>query len=143
MNKRYERDLIMGQENEIKFKKFMNSYENIKLKKYKDKYAELDFRYQNRLLELKSRTISHNQFPTTIVGENKIKKARRKNNFKTEFYFLFTDGLYRWDYNEDEILCIMDAVRTDRGRYEVKPHAYISIKNLKLINNNINSVKSI
>jgi len=140
MNKRYERDLLMGEENEKKFKRFMNKYENIKLKKYKDRYAEIDFRYENRLLELKSRNISHNQFPTTIVGYNKIKKARKKKNFKTEFYFLFTDGLYRWDYDEDEILCVMDAVRADRGRLEIKEHAYISIKNLKLINNSVKSI---
>ncbi len=140
MNNRYERDLQMGKENEIKFKKFMNKYENIKLKKFKDRYAELDFRYENRLLELKSRNISHNEFSSTIVGENKIIKARKKTNYKTEFYFLFTDGLYRWDYNEDEIMCIMDAVRTDRGRYEVKPHAFINIKNLKLINNSVKSI---
>ena len=143
MNKRYQQDVLMGEENETKFMNFMNSHQNIKLKKFKDKYSELDFRYENRLLELKSRNISHNQFPSTIVGYNKIKKAQRAKKFKTEFYFLFTDGLYSWNYNEDEILCVMDAVRTDRGRYEVKEHAYISIKNLKLINKNINSGKSI
>lgn len=137
---RFQSDIIMGKNNELKFKNYIEDKENIKLKQYKDKYAELDFRCDKRLLELKSRTICYNEFRTTMVGYNKIKKARRKKKFKTEFYFLFTDGLYKWKYNEEEISCVMPAVRTDRGKFEIKDHAFIHIKYLELISKNIISL---
>ena len=142
MNERYEQDVLMGDKNETKFKDFIEKTEFIKLNKYKDKYAELDFRYLNRRLELKSRGISFKEFPSTIVGYNKIIKTRKRQrkNLDTEFYFLFTDGLYKWNYNEEEISCIMPTRRIDRGKIEVKDHAYIPTRYLKFMSSEILSV---
>jgi len=136
----YEYDVKMGADNEIKFQNFLEKKENIKLDKDIDRYAEIDYRYDKRLIELKSRGICHNQFDTTIVGYNKILKAEASDDFTTEFYFLFTDGLYKWIYNDDEISCVMPCCRKDRGVIEVKDHAYIPIKYLRFISNEILSI---
>ena len=85
---------------------------------------------------------SFKEFTSTIVGYNKIIKARKRQrkNLDTEFYFLFTDGLYKWNYNEEEISCIMPTRRIDRGKIEVKDHAYIPTRYLKFMSSEILSV---
>jgi hypothetical protein len=146
MNSRYYEDKKRGMINEIKFKAYMEDTLNRPIKKYKDQYAELDFRDGRNLLELKGRGITHNQFPTTIFGYNKLLKARRKSNqgYHIYFYFLFTDGLYRWKYKDDEndIVCISPVRRVDRGRIEVKEHAFLNIKDLEFITNKFVSVNN-
>tara|TARA_R110001599_G_C12107198_1_gene647616 strand:- start:376 stop:840 length:465 start_codon:yes stop_codon:yes gene_type:complete len=146
MNSRYYEDKKRGMINEIKFKAYMEDKLNRPIKKYKDQYAELDFRDGRNLLELKGRGITHNQFPTTIFGYNKLLKARRKSNqgYHIYFYFLFTDGLYRWKYKDDEndIVCISPVRRVDRGRIEVKEHAFINIKDLEFITNKFVSINN-
>ena len=146
MNSRYYEDKKRGMINEIKFKAYMEHTLNRPIKKYKDQYAELDFRDGKNLLELKGRGISHNQFPSTIFGYNKLLKARKKYNqgYSIFFYFLFTDGLYRWKYKEDEndILCISPVRRVDRGRIEYKDHAFLNIKDLEFITNKFVSINN-
>ena len=88
MNSRYYEDKKRGMINEIKFKAYMEHTLNRPIKKYKDQYAELDFRDGRNLLELKGRGITHNQFPTTIFGYNKLLKARRKSNQGYHIYFI-------------------------------------------------------
>jgi len=144
MNNRYYQDKKRGMINEIKFKAYMEHTLNRSIKKYEDQYSELDFRYGKNLLELKGRGIKHNQFPTTIFGYNKLKKARikHKQGYHIFFYFLFTDGLYRWKYKSDEkdIVCISPVRRLDRGKLEVKDHAFINVKDLEFVTNKFVSV---
>ncbi len=81
MKKKYYDDYKIGLINEIKFQSFLEFTFDDDIKKYKDKYAEIDFRYYDKLIELKSRTIPMKQYPTTMVGYNKILKAKRKENY--------------------------------------------------------------
>ncbi len=90
----YKRGII----NEIKFKAFLDFKYDFDIKhieKVSDRYAELDFKVgENKFAELKSRTFKHNEFPTTMIGENKMIKAENnlKKNIDTDFYFFFTEG---------------------------------------------------
>jgi len=142
MNDRYDQDKKQSLINELKFKKYMEQELNRPIKQYKDRYAELDFRDQKNLLELKGRFIKYKSFKTTMVGYNKILKSRRKarQGYTIYFYFLFTDGLYQWKYNEDEIVCVTPVSRRDRGICEIKDHAFINIKDLKFITKKITSI---
>ena len=139
-NSTLKKDLKMGRINENKFKEFMEKKEDCKLKRFKDKYCELDFRVDNRLLELKSRNNKLKTYPDTMIGYNKIKKARKKikKGFNVEFYFLFQDGLYKWNFVDNQFTKRLGG-RNSWGEFENKLYAYIDIKNLELVSEEINS----
>ena len=96
----------------------------------------MDFINSKIIAELKSRRNKYNQYPDTMCGYNKIQQAEQsyKSNKGKEykFYFLFTDGLYCWDFNREEYT-------TRLGVSEKKEYSYINIKYLKLITTDINS----
>ena len=104
MNSVKVKDLRMGKLNEKKFTEYIEKNKNIKLKRFRDKYAELDFRSGNTLMELKSRNNTYKRYFDTMCGYNKIEKARKKikKGYKVEIYFLFTNGLYKWDFKEND-----------------------------------------
>jgi hypothetical protein len=141
MHQRKIEDLSFGEKNEIKFKKFIQEKENIKVNKFRDKYSELDFRCDKRLMELKSRKNSYNRYWDTMCGYNKIIKARKKiaKGYSVEIYFLFTDGLYKWDFKENDF-DVRKGGRNDRGEWEEKDYAYIPITSLELISKEIKSI---
>jgi hypothetical protein len=51
-------------------------------------------------VELKTRRINHNQYPTAIIGKNKIDFC---SNPDTRYYFVYqyNDGLYYIEYDKD------------------------------------------
>jgi hypothetical protein len=68
------------------------------------------------------------------------KKKYAQGNPDKEFYFVFafTDGLYYYKYNPDDILNYRKGGRVDRGYKEIKEYAYIPIYLLTYISlNNI------
>ena len=107
-------------------------------KKIKGKYAIYDFEGENFFVELKSRRSNYNQYPTTMVGQNKIDKAEVtvKTGADVYFCFNFLDGLYYWKYNKQETLdkvMFLKGGRFDRGRPELKDYCYIPIELLTKI----------
>jgi hypothetical protein len=50
-------------------------------------------------LELKSRRITHNKYPTAILGANKVKYAEGKD--KVWFCWNYTDGIYGLKYDKE------------------------------------------
>jgi len=141
MHQRKIKDLNFGKKNEIKFQNYIEDSEKIKLKRFRDKYSELDFRCDKRLIELKSRTNRYNRYWDTMCGFNKIEKARKKikRGYSVEIYFLFTDGLYKWDFKENDFN-VRKGGRNDRGEWEEKDYAYIPITSLELISKDIKSI---
>ena len=129
MKRTFKEDKINGDLNEHKFMQYMKNTQNINLTQSKDPFAEIDFKIKNKkhIIELKSRFIQYKEFDTTM----------KRKNYQTDIYFLFTDGLYKWEVNEDEIICTMPAVRLNRGKTEIKEHSFIPIKYLKFITNEI------
>lgn len=132
----------MGDINEKKFYTYMKE-NGKKIKSHKRKYSVFDYYFKDKVndkrveIELKSRNNSYEKYPTTMVGYNKIKYLQKYNK-KGVFYFLFTNGLYKWDYNEFEYK-VNQGGRRDRGKDEIKEYAFIPIKKLKLVNGELNS----
>ena len=94
-------DYKKGIENENKVLEYLNKDNINKFEKCK-KNCEFDFFNDEYYLELKSRSNKYNQYPTTMVGYNKILKAEQDQSKKYKFLFLFTDGLYCYDFIKDD-----------------------------------------
>lgn len=109
---------------------------------FEDRFARFDFFNCDYLCEVKSRSNRYNQYPTTMVGYNKVKMAeedRDNPDINYRFYFVFTDGTYCWDYKEGEYQVDMGG-RRDRGLPEIKEYAYIPIENLYLVTTEVKSI---
>lgn len=51
-------------------------------------------------VELKTRRIKHDQYPTAIIGLNKLKWCQRDPTKEYYFVFCYTDGLYYIKYDD-------------------------------------------
>ena len=109
---------------------------------FKNEHSTMDFINSNIIAELKSRRNKYSQYPDTMCGQNKIDQAeasyKLKKNKEYKFFFLFTDGLYCWDFDPNQYTT-REGGRNDRGSNEIKKYSYIDIKYLKLITDKINS----
>ena len=65
-------------------------------------YATMDYIDQAKtvFVELKTRRVRHNAYPTTIVGVNKISFCKDESK-KYYFVFSFLDGLYGIKYDKE------------------------------------------
>tara|TARA_R110000787_G_scaffold21669_6_gene63799 strand:- start:861 stop:1112 length:252 start_codon:yes stop_codon:yes gene_type:complete len=69
-----------------------------------------------------------------MFGYNKIVFLRGLNETsKFKFYFLFRDGLYVWDFHEDQFT-VREFYHQEKGAIH---QAYVDIKHLKLVDNNL------
>lgn len=93
-----------------------------------------DYEGDNCVIELKSRRNTKDKYPTTMVGYNKLIKARNLKK-PAVFCFQFTDGLYYYiyDFNDYDkgIIDIKIGGRCDRGINEFKEYAFIDVSVLK------------
>lgn len=130
-------DALYGKHQEIQVKRLLSDIYNKKFKYYsEDIYATFDFMSEDdsMILELKSRRCKSNQYPTTIVGLNKIEKAKElvKNDKIVKFLFNFTDGLYEWCLSEN--YTVAKGGRTDLiGKKGWKDYCHIKVCNLNLV----------
>jgi hypothetical protein len=132
-------DLQMGELNENKNIDDLSSFFKTIFIKDKNKYAIIDWSNQSNTiyLELKSRRLNHNDYPTTIIGINKINYC--KDPTKTYYFaFSFLDGLYFIKYDKDlfktfQIKKQQIKYRSDVGHIEIKENIHIPIKLLTKI----------
>jgi len=91
-------------------------------------YHYFDYQCPNCFVELKSRRNTKDRYPDTMVGKNKIDRASQSER-PVFFCFSFTDGLYYWKYNKEDIsngnVEFRTGGRNDRGRPEYSDYAYI------------------
>ncbi len=133
MNK-FELDLNFGFKKEDDCECHINKY--FKTKVIKTIKGHLfDYFDDNGYYELKSRRNTHNKYPTTIIGLNKIKYVENNPNNTYHFLFWFSDGLYYIEYNKEQFSKyeITLGGRNDRGKVEIKDYLYIPITDLKKI----------
>ena len=117
---------------------YLNSkHKKDKYELYKEKNSVMDFYNDKYECELKSRKNKYDAYPTTMLGLNKVQDMKPDKKYR--YYFLFTDGLYRWEYNKDDFVT-RNGGRCDRGKYEIKKYIYIDIKKLKLLTTRITSL---
>tara|TARA_R100000231_G_C5286200_1_gene153171 strand:+ start:179 stop:667 length:489 start_codon:yes stop_codon:yes gene_type:complete len=149
-NKVYLSDLKSGNINEDKVFNWLNQniYKEEPLEKSPDKYSVFDFVSKEVIIELKSRNVDYRSFRSTMIGLNKIKYANKLLEDLSEsvltrpqvlFLFLFKDGLYQWELNNNQYYTKMSG-RKDRGAVEQQEYAYISIDNLTLITDKLSSI---
>ena len=107
-----------------------------------DKFCVYDFFKDNIYIELKSRKIKKDAFPTTIVGMYKINhtKSMVTHNPNKEYYYFFKfidddEHLYYWKYNEEDMedWKITNIQRRDRKNKKPVPHLNIPIDKLTKI----------
>ena len=134
---KFNKDYEKGISNEDRVLEFLNKDNINKFCKCSKNY-EFDFMNSEYIIELKSRRNNYNTYPSTMCGYNKLKIAEDNPENKYKFLFLFTDGLYEWEYNKDEYT-IKKGGRKDRGKFEYKDYAYIGIDKLKLLSDNVTS----
>jgi hypothetical protein len=135
-------DLKYGKIREKYVIKYLN--ENIfiedNLQLYQNEKKQVDFRNNEIVGELKSRTNSHTYYDTTFFGYNKIQYLKEINDKRVwKFYFLFTDGLYVWTYNEDQYE-IRDYEHKERGWIK---QVYIPVNFLECLSRKIKNHKDI
>ena len=84
-------------------------------------------------IEIKTRNIKHNQYPTLFFSYPKYKYINRNPDYKYYFVYNCKDGKYLYEYNKDDII-IGKGGRTDRGRNEYGRICNIPASLLKKIN---------
>lgn len=100
------------------------------LKKMKS-YSVIDFRSDKAYLEIKSRRVRHDQYPTCLIGANKIEEFRR-NKLKNYICWLYTDGLFylpvdldAWNYQTRIITTRRDCGIEHSEVYEI-PYGHLT-----------------
>ena len=129
----YNNDIKMGSDAEIEVMPILETFFNEKLYKNTDKYALFDFENATKLIELKTRNNKKNKYPTTMIGKNKIDFGSHSNK-DVYFVFKFTDGLFYYKYDCNDVLENGIGGRSDRGKQEYKSYVYIDVNLLTKIN---------
>jgi hypothetical protein len=135
---KFNNDYEKGISNEDRVIEFLNKDNTDKFCKCSKNY-EFDFMNTQYTIELKSRRNNYSKYPSTMCGYNKLLIAEDNPDNTYKFLFLFTDGLYEWEYNKDEFT-VKKGGRKDRGKCEYKDYAYINISKLKLLSDDIKSI---
>jgi len=119
-----------GWDREDIMKPYIEKELNTEINKYSNQFEIFDYYNDDLEIELKSRRVKHNQYPSTMIGVNKYIKGKKyiKNGKKVYFFFNFTDGLYVYELKENSNLEIKTGGRYDTGIF--KDYCYINIEDL-------------
>lgn len=118
-------------ENENRTKIVIEECLKIRLKKLSQTHVMDFLGSDSRYYEVKTRTNTHDKYPTTMVGYNKLEFINTYDKTCC-FVFNFTDGIYYYEYDKTKLdeLEIKTGWRND-GKSKPKLHAFIPIKYLK------------
>jgi hypothetical protein len=92
-------DITFGTASEIANIDLLQNFHDTTLER-KGGYAIFDYENPTKTIfvELKSRRIAHDRYPTAIVGENKVKAC--EDDCQYWFAFCYTDGVYVVKYDK-------------------------------------------
>jgi hypothetical protein len=95
-------DIQFGTASEITNHQLLEAYLNKTLNR-KGGYAVFDFEDPSRTcyVELKTRRIAHDKYPTAMIGLNKIAFCVSEPDIEYWFVFCYTDGLYTIKYDRE------------------------------------------
>jgi hypothetical protein len=132
--------IIQGLRNEERLFPLIKELYGDDLNKIDGMFAPFDYQSPTKLIELKSRNLNHNKYPTTMVGYNKIELAKLERDRKVIFLFAFYDGLYEWEYTDKNfeeiggVGCVLSRpgyVNTSNTYFNPnKEHLYIPVDKL-------------
>tara|TARA_R110002020_G_scaffold45395_1_gene129888 strand:+ start:6014 stop:6490 length:477 start_codon:yes stop_codon:yes gene_type:complete len=134
-NQRYIEDLIMGENGEIDAHPHLNARFG-ELKRTTYTYARIDYTNDKYIIELKTRSCNHNAFDRDgglMFNYSKIKDYQKKED-KRKLIFAFNclDGLYFWEYKEENYTTGIGG-RKDRGCEEIRKVAKVKSKDMECL----------
>lgn len=139
MNQIKENNIKQGAAAEKRLlKKLQEKFNDRHLYKSCNTFDPFDFYGMKTVIELKSRNVCKDDFPTTMIGMNKIEMCETLYELqgkKIYFVFEFIDGLYYWRYNKEKVkqYSVEFSGTMKRGKDERKNHLMIPIEDLKMI----------
>jgi hypothetical protein len=120
-------DLAYGTTNEQTQQTRLEKFFNKKLNR-RGGYSTFDYDDGATLfVELKSRRIPHNKYPTAIIGANKVETAEKNPNRAYWFCYAYEDGIYGIKYSKEVFDTFQheDYSRGERADYHNRPqHCY-------------------
>ena len=134
--KKFELDYKFGTDEEDILLDIFKINFNKKIKKSKIKNSWYDYYCDNVYYEMKSRKNKFDKYPTTMIGLNKINRAKNQPHLKgLVFIFNFTDKIGYIEYNEEKFNTyeLKTGGRFDRGRIETNLYYYIPISDLTIL----------
>lgn len=143
MNLQKQNDLRFGFLNEKVIHKYLENYfGTLNNTADNDKYGkhfEFDKYNDKCFIELKTRRIKHNQYPTLMFGSNKYNKAQEllRGNPELRIFYVWKclDGCYYWEHDSSEYTERISG-RRDRGRIEENNCIHISTEYLTKLEGN-------
>lgn len=122
----YPRDYRFGTEQENIVLPKLKEFFKRDIQKSSERYCKYDFFDDEYNYEMKSRKNRYNQYPTTLITEDKIVGDK-----KIVFLFNFTDGLYYIEYDKDKFSKYERKMFSRAGvSWNEKSHVYINITDL-------------
>jgi len=101
MSHTQQKDLVFGYASEAVNRAVIEQFLNTTLEKT-ESYSVMDWSDKNKTVyvELKTRRINHDAYPTAIIGANKVAFCSDPNK---EYYFCYSylDGIYYIKYNAE------------------------------------------
>jgi hypothetical protein len=112
-------DVVLGSDSESRNFLTLQRYLSTTLE-HNGTYAVMDFSNPTKTVyvELKTRRIRHNQYPTALIGKNKIDFC---NDASKSYYFVYSyvDGLFAIKYNK----ALFDTFETSAYKRNDRPDA--------------------
>ena len=129
-------DLALGIPNESRMLNTIQSLVGQPLER-QGSYDVMDYTNPGRTIfvELKTRRIRHDQYPTAIIGLNKVEWCHNDPSKEYYFCFSYTDGLYYIKYDADLFKNFdrnMQYFRGDRDDCANNSNAIVYIPSTKL-----------
>ena len=135
-----QKDFQTGKKVEVKLLKKLNKLYNNSFVACANQYDLFDMvnNDKNIYVELKSRRNQLNQYETTIIGTNKIKKSiqHHKNNISSYYMFKFNDkkSIYYIKFEPELFNTFKTEYITRHDRQTTKLHTHIPTDLLKKLN---------
>jgi len=121
---------------EIKFLPIIKNYFKLENLKMTSQYHRFDYENEDTLIELKTRKIRHNIFPTLMFSNDKIKYGLLQNK-KMIFIFEYSDITLYIKYDKElfkKYVVKYINNRSDRGIMEYMNTIFIPLKDMKIMN---------
>jgi hypothetical protein len=129
-------DLSFGIISEKKNAQILSEFFETELIKDPKTFSTIDYSNKSKSIyvELKTRRINHNQYPTAIIGLNKVQFCKDDTK-KYFFVYSYLDGIFYIKYDKDlfkdfSIQPMHVQYRSDVGRHEISDVVHIPVEKL-------------
>ena len=147
MNNIQKNDLNFGFKNEEQIHVILEEEFGTLLRSSKNpemgKYYEFDKYNEDYFIEVKTRRIKHNQYPSLFFGNNKLIKGdellKKNPNLRIFYLWRCNDGIYGWEHKSSEYT-IEKRGRCDRGKDEFDDCVDIKQKYIKPLKNLLDNI---